>query len=244
MSTPTPDLFNKETKPTSKPFTSLPPQGVPLNQFPSIMADAKSGKEYKPCPPGTHLGSCFQVVDIGTNSGEWMGKMRNRRCVRLVFEVSEELMESGKPFSLGRKYTLSLNKKAVLRAHLESWRGRPFTEQELLGFDISSLLGVPCLITVTNEPSKDDPSRMYASIQNISGLVKGMKKVPLVNQLLCYSVSQGRSHPTFSQLPEWLQKECEGCLEWQSAPATMETVPQPSDVDDLPDDDPSSSIPF
>lgn len=248
----TSDLFDKTAKdpastpahrPTSKPMSLPPTQGQSLDEFrfPAIMADAKSGADFKPCPAGTHVACCYQVIDVGTHSGEFAGKKRTRRMVRIVFEVSEEIMESGKPFSLGKSYTLSLNKKSILRAHLESWRGKPFSEQELMGFDVSKLIGVPCLLTVNHTPGKDDPSRVYATIQSVAGLVRGMPKPQLVNPLLCYSVSQGKNHPSFGLLSEWLQKECSECLEWQQAPASMETIPDPADI---PDDEPGSSVPF
>ena len=42
-----------------------------------------------------------------------------------------EKMDSGEPFLVWKRYTLSLGDKATLRAHLEAWRGRKFTADEL-----------------------------------------------------------------------------------------------------------------
>jgi hypothetical protein len=57
----------------------------------------------------------------------------------LLFELCNETIErDGKtaPISINKEYTLSLGKKSVLRKHLETWRGRPFTDEELKGFEV------------------------------------------------------------------------------------------------------------
>ena len=73
------------------------------------------------------------------------------------------------------RYTLSLHENAALRRDLQSWRGRAFTETELAGFDLKTVLGVPCMITLVHSPDGK-----YANIQAVAGLPKGMEAPPQV----------------------------------------------------------------
>jgi hypothetical protein len=50
---------------------------------------------------------------------------------------------------VGKWYTASIGEKANLRKDLVNWRGREFTDDELKGFDVKKLLGVPCMLSLT-----------------------------------------------------------------------------------------------
>ena len=58
---------------------------------------------------------------------------------------------NGRPFTVRRRYNMSLHKKATLRRDLESMMGRAFTDSELKGFDLESLIGLPCLLNVVHK---------------------------------------------------------------------------------------------
>lgn len=73
------------------------------------------------------------------------------------------------------QYTLSLNSKAKLRQHLEAWRGRKFSGEELKGFDLEKLLGANCQLQIVH--SLSDNGRTYANVQAIVPLGKGMNKI-------------------------------------------------------------------
>ena len=98
----------------------------------------------------------------------------------LLFEISGETVNvdgEDKPRWLSREYTASLNEKAALYKHLVAWRSRDFTEGELDtdgdGFDIESMLGKPCMLTVI---VKDGDNGAYNRIENIAALPKGKIK--------------------------------------------------------------------
>jgi hypothetical protein len=73
--------------------------------------------------------------------------------------------------AIGSKFTLSLHEKASLRKILQSWRGKAFTPEELKKFDVTTILGKPCLITVTHEPK--DGGGVYANV----GAVRSFRPV-------------------------------------------------------------------
>jgi hypothetical protein len=92
--------------------------------------------------------------------------------VKFVFQIEDD-MESGKPFVVSRRFTISLHKKAALRAAIESWRGRALTETEIRdGFDLESLIGSACSLNVVHV-ARDGAT--FANVSSIMRLPKGMK---------------------------------------------------------------------
>ena len=115
------------------------------------MIAKESGGNFVPAPEGTHLAICFSAIAIGTQP-ETNSKYSPTFKIMLLFELPNERIErDGKsvPQMVQIEYTLSLNEKSTLRAHLSSWRGRQFTAQELEGFEVSNVVGAPALVTIT-----------------------------------------------------------------------------------------------
>lgn len=110
----------------------------------------KSSSDFVLCPAGTHLAVCVDVVDLGQVKTTWQGKEKTQHKARLVWQINERNAD-GKPFIAQRRYTVSLDERAALRKDLESWRGRTFSEDELNGFDVESVIGVGCMLSVVHE---------------------------------------------------------------------------------------------
>lgn len=208
--------------------------------FPKIMARDSGGKEFKKLPPGAHFAICNMLVDCGLQPG-FSGKPQ--RKVYLRWEAPDERVEwhdkEGKehegPCAIGRFYTLSLSEKAALRKDLENWRGRTFTDEELKGFDIATILGKCCQIMVTHAESG---GKTYANITGIMGLSKDQRvranTAKAENPLLAYSV-ESHDPAIFAQLPEWIQKKINEQLNDEDAP---EPVASSNGADDFDDDIP------
>jgi hypothetical protein len=145
-----------------------------------IASDNGGGGDYSPVPQGTHVAICNMVVDLGKQRKEWQGQERIRPEIFLRWELPNERLEwtdkdgnaKEGPRVIGQTYTLALNDRANLRRDLEAWRGRSFTAEELAGFDVSKLLGVPCMITVTHSEKQ---GRVYANVTGVTGLPKGCR---------------------------------------------------------------------
>lgn len=138
----------------------------------AIIAKA-SGANFIPAPPGAHSAVAVDVVDLGMLEVAFGGKKKTQHKIRIVWQIAE-VMADNRPFIVQKRYTLSLHEKAQLRKDLESWRGRPFTDQELEGFDVETIIGVPCLLNVIQE-KKD--SSTYANVTSIMRLPKGMEAI-------------------------------------------------------------------
>lgn len=125
---------------------------------------------FQPCPPGPHAAVCVDVVDLGLQDNKFQpGKQQHK--IRIVWQVDER-MDDGRPYIASRMFTLSLDQKSALRAVLESWRGRPFTAEELNGWDVESVVGVPCMINVVE--SKAEDGKTYSNVRDVTRLLKSV----------------------------------------------------------------------
>lgn len=129
-----------------------------------------TGTNFAPAPAGTHAAVCVDVVDLGVIESKWNGKTLTQHKIKIVWQIEED-RDDGKPFQVSRRYTLSLHEKAGLRKDLESWRGRAFTDEELQGFDVETVIGVGCLLNVIHNV-KDGST--YANVAGVMKLPKNM----------------------------------------------------------------------
>ena len=131
-------------------------------------------KQFELPPAGTHLATAYRVIDLGTQTTRFNGDEKQTHQIMVTWELPEETMEDGRPFSVTRRYTWSMSEKASLRHDLESWRGVPFTEKDFGegGFNIKNILGKSCLINIVRT---DKDGKSYANVKSISKLMKGQK---------------------------------------------------------------------
>jgi hypothetical protein len=153
-----------------------------------LTASDSGNGNFKRVPAGSHIARCFSIADLGTHTtnGQY-GETTNRK-VRLAWEIfgedenNEPLVTDvdGKsmPLTINKTYTLSLGEKANLRKDLAAWRGRDFTADELKAFDVSSVLGVYCMLNVTLSETN---GKTYSNIAGISPLHKSMEKPKAVH---------------------------------------------------------------
>lgn len=138
-------------------------------------------KEFQNVPPGNHIAVCYRVIDLGTQRGEYMGKENHRHKLLISWELPDEKMDDGRPFTIGQKFTWSTSEKAKLREVLESWRGRAFEEKDFGpgGFDIMNIIGVGCMLNVVHATKG---GKTYANIASVAKLPKGMSAPGPTNQ--------------------------------------------------------------
>lgn len=150
----------------------------------------RSEKSFTPAPAGTHQAVCCDVVDLGfIESSFTPGKQQHK--IAVVWQIGED-MENGKPFLVQQRYTLSLDEKANLRRDLESWRGKPFTEPELMGFDVENLLSANCLLSIVHV---DRQGKVYANVKSVSPLMKGMTKMAVREYIRVIDREPKETHP-------------------------------------------------
>jgi len=136
---------------------------------------------YKPVPQGNHVAVCYRVIDLGTQRGEYKGTEKFLRKVLISWEIPDELMDDGRPFTIGQRFTWSMHEKATLRHVLESWRGKAFTDDDFDGpnaFDIANVIGKGCMLNVVHATNGE---KTYANIKSVAKLPKGMEAPPPTN---------------------------------------------------------------
>lgn len=165
-----------------------------------------SRDDFDPTPEGLHPAIAIGVYDLGTQYSEKFGKSTHR--VLLMWELPECRIEIEKaegtqnlPRAISRQYTLSLHQNALLRQHLEMWRGRAFSETELVqGFNLKKLLGVNCTLQVIHNKGEE---RTFANVSAVMPLMKGKNRKP-ENPLRFFSFEDGKDIPEGT--PEWIAK--------------------------------------
>jgi hypothetical protein len=212
------------------------------------LTSTSRGGDFELAPAGTHIARCYSIVDLGTQTVEWKGQKKLQPKVHIRFELCNEMMEpdehgNKRPFSVGLTVTNSTSPKANLRHLLESWAGRNMTEAEEQSFELQKLIGKACLVTVSHDKGKSDPSKVYANIKAITQLAKGLTAPEMVNPPFTYAVEQGRDD-VFNSLSEYVQKKIEACEEWKAKhPADEEAERQAPETAAEPEDE-DSNIPF
>jgi len=125
-------------------------------------------------PTGVHAAVCVDEVDMGLVQNHFDPAAEPVPTVRLVWQIAED-MPDGKPYLIKRDYRASLHEKAGLRKDLEAWRGRAFTFDELVGFDLENIVGAPCQLNIVAKTSKK--GKVFSNIAAIMPLAKGMMKL-------------------------------------------------------------------
>lgn len=202
------------------------------------------GGDFEPPPAGNHRAVCYRVIDLGTQQVEWQGQTKTQRKIMISWELVDEMMAAHgdypeRPFSMHQRYTFSSHEKAVLRAHLESWRGVPFKDSDFGpgGFDIRNIIGKSCLLNVVQETKA---GKTYANIKAVSKLPKGMAAAQPTNGTAYLSLDRAEFNgAVFDTLSEGLKATIKKSPEYAEImnPSCSEEPPAyategPSDLDD------------
>lgn len=204
-----------------------------------------SDKEFKQVPQGNHQARCFGLVDLGTQrtqtpDGE---RLMHKIFIRWeLFGVDDDdkplATDDGRPLVIGKQYTLSLSKKANLRADLESWRGAAFSDAELRGFDVSKLLGQYCMLTIKHDTKGEKTYANVASVGKWPAFLKNQKPAP-VNANEVFDVMNPDMN-LMESLPNWLQDKIKASIEFtgetpaEASPSKGHAEQDIPDTDDIP----------
>jgi len=170
-----------------------------------IVKDTGSGGDFTPISEGIKIAVCSMVIDLGIQETSYGDKSQ----LFIQWQIPAERVEikgENLPAVISQRYTASLNEKANLRKTLEAWRSRKFTEEELSGFDMSTILGAGCQIQVVHNKSQDG-TKTYANIGSIMGLPPGTSAPPIEGQPISYSRSDGET-TVAAALPNFIRKWC------------------------------------
>lgn len=161
----------------------------------------EQGAKVEPISAGMHTAVCYGVIDLGVQFSELWQKEQHK--ILIIWETDEEMTTAEgekKPKSISKEFVLSLHEKSDLYKTLISWRGKAFTAEEMAGFDVSKVLGAPCLLNIVSVEKND---RTYANIGSITPLMKGQAVPELVNKKVFFELTE-ETLGKIDDLPQWI----------------------------------------
>ena len=191
----------------------------------AIIASGGGGSDFEQVPVGTHNAICYKLVDAGTSLNDFQGEISKKHNVFIFWELPELRMADDRPMVINCQYTLSLNERAKLRQHLQAWRNKSFTEEELKSFDLTKILGTTCKVDVGLTSGGN------AKVVGVFCADGGAKKVATVNEQQVFDLEDyckefsGESDEAskkacdiFEELPRFMQWQIGGCDEQGKEP--------------------------
>jgi|TARA_R100001244_G_scaffold95399_1_gene71543 hypothetical protein len=159
-----------------------------------------SEQTYPKVPIGVHKARCIKVIDLGTQKQDFKGDVSWKRQALVIWELPEQL-SNDLPMTISKFYSLTLHEKSNLGQDLVSWRGRPFTETEKAGFNITKLIGQTCQVQVMHKDNGKE------KISNIIPLPKDMKINEQYHSSVSFSIDdfQKGQKESFNQLSEGIR---------------------------------------
>lgn len=160
---------------------------------------------------GTYVGRLFSLIDLGSQSSTY----GIRRFVRMEFELLDSDMRrsDGQPFTVSRRFTLSLHEKAALRQMLQTWRGKSIVDGE--DIEPADFVGQYGMATITIGTSKD--GKEYPNLSTVTPLPKSFAKPKPVNKPVVYFINE-TSDDVLNALPEKLRELIMASPEYVAGP--------------------------
>lgn len=172
-------------------------------------------------PAGNHLARVYQILHIGTVTSDFKdddGNEKTINTVRIGWELPNEMRkfkegQEERPMVISQDYTLSMNEKAKLRKLVEGIIGTALDEKEADSFDVTKLMGLPCMIQINHKTSK--AGNEYAFVASAATIPKGMKAPKAINapQLLDYD---NWNQDLFNSLPDFIKEDISSSYQYRS----------------------------
>ena len=153
---------------------------------------------------GVYTALSSMLIDLGFQKSVLDNNVR--RKFMMVWTIVGEFIEVNKeqlPRVMSKEYTLSLNEKSNLRKDLQAWRGQAFTEEELQGFDLLTVMNKPCQLQIINEEKN---GKTYNNISAIMAMPKGMTVEPL-QETTVFITNNPETWNNWEKIPKWIKEK-------------------------------------
>lgn len=201
-----------------------------------------SGGDYVLCPAGNYPANIIGMMDVGhqdeTND---KGEAYQSRKLVVIFRLTKKRPD-GKPFILAEKYTWSMMNVSNFYALACGLTGIKYKEGEK--FNPKSILGICCMVQVSNASGKKDANKTYHNIASVAQFPEGLPCPTLDSPPFVWSVMEGKPLPDTSWIPfiygESVKKLVELSAEYKAGkvpegPAT--SIPAPERINGPADPD-------
>lgn len=180
----------------------------------SIVAKASMGSNIEKLENGVYTAISSMFIDLGMQVNEKFNK--TQRKFMLVWDIiGEEIEINGKMFTrtISREYSYVLGDKSNLKRDLQAWRGKPFTQEELDGFDLTNIMNKPCQLQIIKEEKNGN---VYNNISSIMSLAKGVTIEPLTDVKI-FDIEKQESFALWEFIPSWIQEKIKKALNFESS---------------------------
>ncbi|MDQ0672966.1 hypothetical protein QFZ36_000527 [Pseudarthrobacter siccitolerans] len=175
---------------------------------------SKPVSDFEQVPEGTFVARCYGLVFLGTQEVQFKGESKQQEKVVIQWELldDEGKTKDGKPFTISKTYTRTLDERGNLYSDLNAWRGKRFTADELVEFDMVAVLGAYAMLQVLHSEN-EKTGKTYA---NVSALMpyKGAKPDP-VNENILFDIEEPDAN-TFNRLSDFLKLKVQAAPEFEA----------------------------
>ena len=170
----------------------------------SMIASDNGGTPIPKLPNGVYTAVSSAMIDLGVQENEQFGKTQ-RKFIMLWTILGEdiEIDKKKQPRTINKEYSFSLHEKSTLRKDLQAWRGVPFKNEELKGFDLTTILNKACQLQIILEERN---SKEYNNIAGIMSLPKGMKVDGLDNTYY-FDMTNSETWENYCKVPSWIKEK-------------------------------------
>lgn len=146
-----------------------------------LIKGSGNGGDFEQSPPGLHQAISCDIVDLGmVEKPGWQGgppKLVHQ--VRVAFLINE-MNSKGKPYWVGRKFTLSLHQRSGLRKFLGQWRGKSISDAEVNeGIELDDWIGKQAQLSLQEITVQDG-----AQITIIDAIIPPGRGAPILQDLI------------------------------------------------------------
>ena len=170
----------------------------------SMIASDNGGQAIEKLENGVYTAVSSAIIDLGLQRNEQFGKTQ-RKFMMIWNILGEDVEINGEkqPRTISKEYSFSLNEKSTLRKDLQAWRGQPFSEEELRGFNILNVLNKACQLQIILEEKNN---KKYNNIAGIMSLPKG-SNIQVLENFYYFDMENEETWNNFYKIPAWVQEK-------------------------------------
>ncbi|QDP53352.1 MAG: hypothetical protein Unbinned6805contig1000_14 [Prokaryotic dsDNA virus sp.] len=179
-------------------------------------------KDYQRIEVGNYLARLVQVIDLGLQPQRpYKGQEKPpAHEIMLTYELGTEFMkdEEGNDIEDKPRWISETIPFLSLKAELAKSTKRINALDPKLEFggDFAEMTGLPCTVTVTHNPHKTEPEKVYVNVGNVTPPMKGIPIPELVNPAKVFDLSEPDLE-ILGSLPEWVQDKIKSNLEFNGS---------------------------
>lgn len=193
--------------------------------------------ERKVLDDGAYRARLYSIVRLGTQKKKFQGKESEVKQIRLMFELIGETVEVNgeeKPYAISTTITDSTSEKAILMKYAKAISLKKLdNDKDRKDFDLSSLLGKPCIVTIETKQKED---KSYTNVIGVASPMKGDTFGPLINEEIIFDIPSRKAdlwEDELVKLHPKTRKKIYSSPEWKAVFTEKETEALEKKLNDI-----------